>query len=283
MRSENDRALRRVRHRPRIGAAARSRGLACTAAPCSLGSPSPLPALGGRCCPSARSRMLPSGDRWAFLRRGPPPVPREAPWCLPGSGQVSTLPVARAEAPSCPGGRFDELVSRAATVRVGVSHRAAQLLDGWCFPRPVRLARVPRGTGRLRRPRGWRRIARQPVRGRGGQREPGSRRPGIRNGTDLPRAGSAPTCNRALRNVIVLWQTVYTRPPLNISPPADTHSTPPTWPGLPRSATPRSTSMAGTGPPADHPPPGSGQYGPVSKNHAAAGLVRGGGRLARCR
>jgi TnpA family transposase len=53
------------------------------------------------------------------------------------------------------------------------------------------------------------------------------------------------------------------RPPLNTSPPAGTHSTPPTWPGLPRSATPRSTSTAGTGPPADHPPPDSGRYEPI--------------------
>jgi hypothetical protein len=50
---------------------------------------------------------------------------------------------------------------------------------------------------------------------------------------------------------------------LNISPPTDTHSTPTTWPGLPRSATPRSTSMAGTGPPADHPPRDSGRYEPI--------------------
>ena len=65
--------------------------------------------------------------------------------------------------------------------------------------RPVRLARVPRGAGGLRRPGGWRRIAGPPVRGGGGHRESGSRRPGIRDGTDLPRAGSAPTCTRAVR------------------------------------------------------------------------------------
>ena len=37
----------------------------------------------------------------------------------------------------------------------------------------------------------------------------------------------------------------------------------PTWPGVPRSATQRSTSMAGTGPPAGHPPPDSGRYEPI--------------------
>jgi hypothetical protein len=39
--------------------------------------------------------------------------------------------------------------------------------------------------------------------------------------------------------------------------------TPRHWPGLPRPATPRSTSVAGTGPPADRPPPDSGRDEPI--------------------
>ena len=51
-----------------------------------------------------------------------------------GAGQVSTLP---SRGPKCrlvPVARLDELVSGAATVGVSLSHRAAQFLDGWCFP-----------------------------------------------------------------------------------------------------------------------------------------------------
>ena len=36
------------------------------------------------CCPPTRRRMVLSGDRWAFLRRGPSSVLREAPSCLRG-------------------------------------------------------------------------------------------------------------------------------------------------------------------------------------------------------
>jgi len=51
------------------------------------------------------------------------------------AGQVSTLPSRGPKRRLVPAARFDELVSRAATVGVSVGHRAAQLLDGWCFPR----------------------------------------------------------------------------------------------------------------------------------------------------
>jgi hypothetical protein len=45
-----------------------------------------------------------------------------------------------------------------------------------------------------------------------------------------------------------------------IAAPADTRWTRPTWPGSPRSDTPRSTWTAATEPQADHPPPASGRY-----------------------
>src|SRR5262249_17991087 len=45
-----------------------------------------------------------------------------------------------------------------------------------------------------------------------------------------------------------------------IAAPADTRWTRPTWPGLPRSDTLRSTWTAATEPQADHPPPASGRY-----------------------
>ena len=52
------------------------------------------------------------------------------------------------------------------------------------------------------------------------------------------RAGNQLDSLGIMVKVIVLWQTVRTQAALNISAPADTHPTPPTWPGLPRSATP---------------------------------------------
>jgi hypothetical protein len=64
-------------------------------------------------------------------------------------------------------------------------------------------------------------------------------------------------------NVIVLWQTVYTQAALEHLAANGYPLDPADVPGLPRSATPRSTSMAGTGPPADHPPPDSGRYEPI--------------------
>jgi hypothetical protein len=55
-----------------------------------------------------------------------------------GPAQVSTLPSRGPKRRLVPSARFDELVSRAATVGVSVRHRAAQFLDGWCFPRGLR-------------------------------------------------------------------------------------------------------------------------------------------------
>ena len=75
--------------------------------------------------------------------------------------------------------------------------RRSALMGGACgAARPAR-SRSPR----YRWSSAARRVAknsRPPVRGGGGHREPGSRRPGIHDGTDLPRAGSAPTCTRAV-------------------------------------------------------------------------------------
>ena len=96
-----------------------------------------------------------------------------------------------------PAARFDELVSRAATVGVSVSHRAAQFLDGWCFPcglsGSLAFPAVQVGFGGLA---GGENCL-PPVRG-GGHRESGSHRPGSRDGTGLPRVGSGPTRTRAL-------------------------------------------------------------------------------------
>lgn len=66
-------------------------------------------------------------------------------------------------------------------------------------------------------------------------------------------------------NVIVLWQTVYTQAALEHLAASGCPLDPvfAVVARLPRSATPRSTSMAGTGPPADHPPPDSGRYEPI--------------------
>ena len=86
VRSENGRALRRVRHPHTSGAGARSRGLAYTATPYSLSSPSPLSALGGRCCPQTRGFMVLPGDR-VILWPGPSSVHREAP-SRPRGGRV---------------------------------------------------------------------------------------------------------------------------------------------------------------------------------------------------
>ena len=158
--------------------------------------------LGGRCCPPAHGRMVPSGDRWAFLRRGPSSVPREAPSCPPGPARWSRY--RRAGRSAVWYRRRAWMNCSAVPPRSGwasaIARRSSLMWrSNWCVVlavRLVRLARVPRGTGGLRRPGGWRRIAGQPVRSGGGHREPGSRRPGIRDGTDLPRAGSAPTCTR---------------------------------------------------------------------------------------
>ena len=54
-------------------------------------------------------------------------------------------------------------------------------------------------------------------------------------------------------NMIVLWQTVYIRPPSTTSSPTAMSSTPPTSPGSHRSAIQRSTSTADTGLPAERP------------------------------
>ena len=47
---------------------------------------------------------------------------------------MSTLPSRGPKRRLLPAPRLDELLSRAAMVGVSVGHRAAQLLDEWCFP-----------------------------------------------------------------------------------------------------------------------------------------------------
>ncbi len=144
----------------------------------------------------------------------------------------------RGPAPSSPAGALAELGRVIKTLHVlGYVHDPASPHD----PSHAQPGRTPQLAGPRRLPRATR---------------PAPRALPGRAGNQLDGLG-------IMVNVIVLWQTVYPRPPLNISPPADAHSTPPRWPGLPRSATPRSTSMAGTGPPADHPPPDSGRYEPI--------------------
>jgi hypothetical protein len=95
-----------------------------------MSSPSPLPALGGRCCLSADGRMVPSGDRWAFLRRDRLLLAKRRRVSRAGQG---TLPSRGPKRRLVPAARLDELLSRAATVGVGVGHCAAQFFDGWCF------------------------------------------------------------------------------------------------------------------------------------------------------
>ena len=76
--------------------------------------------------------MVPSGDRWAFLRRDRHLFLASAVVSA-GAGEVGTLPSRGPERCLVPAARLDELLGGAATVGVGVGHGAAQFLDGRCL------------------------------------------------------------------------------------------------------------------------------------------------------